>query len=45
MGFLGPNGEGKTVTVGMMTGLAKPTSSFIVIEDLDAARSGIRTFS
>lgn len=38
-GFLGPNGSGKTTTIGMMVGLIEPTSGKCLINGLDVARN------
>ena len=35
LGILGPNGCGKTTTIGMMLGLIKPTHGNILIDDND----------
>ncbi|MBN1466804.1 ABC transporter ATP-binding protein, partial [candidate division KSB1 bacterium] len=34
-GFLGPNGSGKTTTINMLTGLARPTSGHIYFNGMD----------
>ena len=33
IGLLGPNGCGKSTTIGMMLGLIKPTSGTVIIND------------
>ena len=38
IGLLGPNGCGKTTTIGMMLGLIKPSSGIIKIDDQDINR-------
>ena len=38
IGLLGPNGCGKTTTIGMMLGLIKPSSGMIKIDDQDINR-------
>ena len=35
VGLLGPNGCGKTTTIGMMLGLLKPTNGQILINGMD----------
>ena len=37
-GFLGPNGSGKTTTMGMMIGEIEPTSGQCLIKDIDVLR-------
>ncbi len=39
MGLLGPNGCGKTTSIGMMLGLIKPTSGNILIDNKDINKS------
>jgi ABC-2 type transport system ATP-binding protein len=38
-GFLGPNGSGKTTTIGMMVGLIEPTSGKCLINGMDVTRN------
>jgi len=37
LGYLGPNGSGKTTTVGMLTGLVEPTTGHVLFEGRDIA--------
>ena len=39
LGLLGPNGCGKTTSIGMMLGLIRPTSGNILINDKDINKS------
>ncbi len=43
IGLLGPNGCGKTTTIGMMLGLIKPTSGTIFINELNIENENNRT--
>ncbi len=38
-GFLGPNGSGKTTTIGMLVGLIEPTSGKCLINGVDVTRN------
>ena len=43
IGLLGPNGCGKTTTIGMMLGLIKPTSGNILINGQNIENENVRT--
>ena len=45
LGLLGPNGSGKTTTIGMLLGLLKPSSGEIKIDNMDFERNRIEILS
>lgn len=42
VGFIGPNGAGKTTTLKMMTGILKPDSGSILINDFDMQKEPLK---
>ena len=42
VGFIGPNGAGKTTTLKMMTGILKPDSGTIMINDFDMQKEPLK---
>ena len=45
LGLLGPNGSGKTTTIGMLLGLLKPSSGEIKIDNLYFEKNRIEILS
>jgi ABC-2 type transport system ATP-binding protein len=45
MGFLGPNGSGKTTCIRMLLGLAKPSSGKVRLKGLDPMRDHVRALT
>ena len=45
VGLLGPNGAGKTTTISMILGVLAPSAGYVLIEDVDLARSRSRALS
>ena len=45
LGLLGPNGSGKTTTIGMLLGLLKPTAGEIKIDNMNFERNRIEILS
>ena len=45
LGLLGPNGSGKTTTIGMLLGLLKPTTGEIKIDNMNFERNRIEILS
>ena len=45
LGLLGPNGCGKTTTIGMLLGLLKPTAGEIKIDNMNFEKNRIEILS
>jgi len=45
LGLLGPNGSGKTTTIGMLLGLLKPTAGKIKIDNMDFEKNRVEILS
>ena len=43
LGYLGPNGSGKTTTIGILTGLIEPTRGQVLLDGVDIRPGGLLT--